>query len=67
MSCGCASRPSGTVAMNFSRCPGAEPRKLGNNGVSVATGAMAQTRMRSAASSTASDLVSVCTAPLVAL
>ena len=45
---------------------GAGPRKLGNSGVSVATGAMAQTRMRSGASSPASPLVSVCTAPLVA-
>src|SRR5215472_9403608 len=49
--------------MNFSRMPGAEPRKDGSSGVSVATGAMAQTRIPSGASSTASDLVKTWTAP----
>ena len=57
----------GIVAVNFSRMPGAGPRKDGSSGVSVATGAMAQTRMPSGASSTASDLVRTWTAPLVAL
>ena len=35
MSCTFASRPSGTLATNFSRWPGSGPRKLGSSGVSV--------------------------------
>src|SRR5260370_26851672 len=43
------------------------PRNIANSGVSPATGASAQTRILSGASSTAIDFVITCTAPFEAL
>src|SRR5262245_17927189 len=63
-----AKRPSGTVALNCARSSGeSPPMKVGSSGVSAITGATAQTRMPSAASSAAIDLDSRFTAPLEAL
>src|SRR2546430_747771 len=63
-----AKRPSGTVALNCARSSGeSPPMKVGNNGVSAITGAIAQTRMPSPASSTAIDLDTRFTAALEAL
>src|SRR6266545_3735509 len=63
-----AKRPSGTVALNCARSSGeSPPMKVGNSGVSAITGAIAQTRMPSAASSAAIDFDRRFTAPLEAL
>src|SRR5207342_1540950 len=63
-----AKRPSGTVALNWARNSGeSPPMKVGNSGVSAITGAMAQTRIPSGASSTAIDFDSRFTAPFDAL
>src|SRR5437762_3715231 len=63
-----ANRPSGTVALNCARSSGeSPPMKVGSNGVSAMTGATAQTRMPSGASSAAIDFETRFTAPLEAL
>jgi hypothetical protein len=63
-----AKRPSGTVALNCARSSGeSPPMKVGSNGVSAITGATAQTRMPSGASSAAIDFETRFTAPLEAL
>ena len=68
MSCGVEKRPSGTVALKAARFSGvSSPMNIASSGVSPATGAMAQTRIRSGASSTAIDFVITCTAPFDAL
>ncbi len=68
MSCGVDSRPSGMLARKAARFSGvSSPMKVASSGVSPATGAMQQTRIRSGASSTAIDLDRRFTAPLVPL
>ncbi len=69
MSSGLESRPRGMVAMNLARFSGVSgtPMKASSRPVSPMTGASALTRMRSGASSTASERETRFTAPLVAL
>ena len=68
MSSGFENRPSGTVALKAARFSGvSSPMNMASSGVSPATGASAQTRILSGASSTAIDFVITCTAPFEAL
>src|SRR3954451_23110408 len=63
-----AKRPSGTGALNWARNSGeSPPMNVGNSGVSAMTGAIAQTRIPSGASSAAIDFDSRFTAPFDAL
>jgi hypothetical protein len=66
MSVGVENRPSGMLARNLARFSGVSgmPMKVSKRPVSPITGLMAQTRIRSGASSTAIDRVSAMAAPL---
>ncbi len=68
MSAAVENRPSGMEALKAARFSGvSSPMNIASSGVSPATGASAQTRILSGASSIAIDFVMTWTAPLDAL